>query len=205
MPENEAEQQRRERRNVEAGTVETPAHRQDRDHRVVPPLGSCQRPLGRFEDAERGRRLLRHHDPDRAEQKHVEDRDHGIDLAQILKQPEEQAAQDRAQHAARDDHRAHLHVDPAPALVGEHARDRGAGDLRRRRSHGHSGRDAVEDQDRRRQETAADADHAGEQSDQPAEADDHQRVHRQARDRQIDIHRETTLMGIRGRRKARRA
>ena len=50
------------------------------------------------------------------------------------------------------------------------------------------GRDAVEDQDRRGQEAAADADHAGQQADQPAEADDHQRVHRKARDRQVDVH-----------------
>jgi hypothetical protein len=48
--------------------------------------------LGRLQYVERGRRLLRHHDADAAEQDHVEDRDHGIDLAHFLEKPEQEAA-----------------------------------------------------------------------------------------------------------------
>ena len=42
----------------------------------------------------------------------------------VLEQPEQEAAEDRAEHAAGDDHRAHLEVDAAAAAVGEHAGDR---------------------------------------------------------------------------------
>ena len=57
------------------------------------------------------------------EQHHVEDRDDGIDLAELLEQPEQEAAEDRAEHAAGDDHRAHCGVDAAAAAMGEHAGD----------------------------------------------------------------------------------
>src|SRR6185503_21179176 len=63
-------------------------------------------------------------------------------------------------------------------------------------------RDSIEDQDRGGEETAADSDHAGEETDQPAQADDHQRVHRQARDRQVDVHWGKSLAAYRGARKA---
>ena len=70
----------------------------------------------------------------------------------------------------------------------EHARDAGAGDLRRGGCHGHARRDAVEDEDRCREKAATDTDHAGQQADEAAQADDHQRVDGQAGDGKVDIH-----------------
>jgi hypothetical protein len=147
---------------------------------------------------------LGHHDADAAEQDDVQDRDDGIDLTRILEQPEDEAAGDRAGDTAGDDHGAHLDVDAAAAAVGEHAGNAGAGDLSDGGGDRDRGRNAVEDQDRGGQEAAADPDHAGQQADQAAEADDHQRVYGNARDRQVDVHRSGTV-AAKARRRKRRA
>ena len=206
IPVTKPSMQRRQRRDVEARAIEAPAERQHRDQRIVAPGGARLRAcFDGFKMSSAVAASLRHQHADAAQHEHVEDRDDGIDLARSLEQAEQEAAEDRADHAAGDDHRAHLHVDAAAAAMGEHARDRRAGDLGGRRGDRDRRRDAVEDQDRRGEEAAADADHAGQQADQPAEADDHQSVHRQARDRQIDVHWPATLTAKARARKARGA
>jgi hypothetical protein len=52
-----------------------------------------------------------------------------------------------------------MDVDAVAPEMREHPRDAGAGHLARRRGGGDGGRDAVEDQQRRGQEPAADAEH----------------------------------------------
>jgi len=105
-----------------------------------------------------------------------------------LQQPEQPRAEQRADDPAGDQHAAHLHVHPVAAEIGEHAgnarprhRARGAGG-------GDGGRDAIDDQQRRGEEPAADPEHAGEQPHPRAERDDDERVHRQVGDRQVKVH-----------------
>jgi hypothetical protein len=52
----------------------------------------------------------------------------------------------------------------------------------------HRGRNPVEDQQRRGEETAADAEHAGEHADKEAERDHEDGVDRLACDRKVDVH-----------------
>ena len=60
--------------------------------------------------------------------------------------------------------------------MSEHAGNAGAGDLRRRRCHRDGGRYAVEDQERRREKPAADAEHAGHETDKIAHADERHNI-----------------------------
>src|SRR3546814_9705723 len=76
---------------------------------------------GPAQDRDRLERFHRHQPADAAEQHHVDQRDHGIDLAGRLEQREQPAAGDRADDAADDEHDSHLHIDAlAPDRSEEH-------------------------------------------------------------------------------------
>ena len=75
-----------------------------------------------------------------------------------------------------------------PAGMREHARNAGSGDLAGRRSRGDCWRDAVKDHQRRRQEPAADAEHARKDAHAATQQDDDQRIHRQIGYGKIYIH-----------------
>ena len=70
----------------------------------------------------------------------------------------------------------------------EHAGDRRGDDLVRLRRDGDRRRHADEDQQRRQQETAADAEHAGKEADAGAEPQQHEDVEGHLGDRQVDLH-----------------
>ena len=76
---DEAERQRRERRDVEARAVEAPAQRKRGDPAVVARRARRRRPGA--DVAERDQRILEHQPADRAEHQDVEQADHDIDLA----------------------------------------------------------------------------------------------------------------------------
>ena len=76
-----------------------------------------------------------------------------------------------------------------PRAAGHGAGDACAGDLRRGGSDRDGRQDAVEDEQRRRWEAAADAEHPRQDADEEAEQDDQQRVDRLAGDRKVDVHR----------------
>ena len=99
-----------------------------------------------------------------------------------------QAPDQRAEDAAADHHQPHLHVDPAAPEMRDDARHAGAGHLAGGRRGGDGRRDAIDDQQRRRQEPAADAEHARQQADAAAEQHDHQRVDRQIGDGEVQVH-----------------
>ena len=105
-----------------------------------------------------------------------------------LQQPEQPGAGQAADRAAGDHHQAHLEVDPAAPHMGIDAGHAGAGDLGGGGGHRDGRRDAVEDQQRRGEEAAADPEHAGQQADQPAQRDDQQRIDRHAGDGEVDVH-----------------
>ena len=77
-----------------------------------------------------------------------------------LEQPEQAGAGQAADRAAGDHHHAHFQVDPAAPHMGIDAGHAGAGDLGGRGGDRDGRRNAVEDQQRRGQEAAADAEHA---------------------------------------------
>ena len=54
--------------------------------------------------------------------------------------------------------------------------------------HGDRGRDADEEQQRRHQKAAADAEHAGQDTDKPAQSQEEERVDRNLGNGQVDLH-----------------
>ena len=80
-----------------------------------------------------------------------------------------------------------MEIDIAPAPLHEASRDRGGHDLVGASGDGNGRRDAGEDEQRGEQETAADAEHAGQEADCRAEPQHHQEIHRDLGYRQIDL------------------
>ncbi len=187
QPRREAQRERCERRDVEPRSVEAPAQRQ-RGQEDVMPFGLRRRGIAASQRGQARHRLMRHHHADAAEQEDVEQRDDGIDLPALLQRAKRDAAHQRPDRPARDQHHPHLEIDAAALAVREHARHARPGDLRRGRGDGDRRRDAVEDKQRRRQETAAHAEHARKDADQRPQPHDHEDVHRKAGDRQIQVH-----------------
>ena len=183
--------ERRDGRDVEARTVEAPAHRQRRNPAVVARSSA----VGRrdLEVSERLEAIDQHQRADRGKDQHVEQADDDIDLPASTEAPGTGPLRSREpSEPAGDHHRRHLNVDAAAAHVDHRARHAGAGDLGRGRGHRHGRRDAVEDQQRSGQEPAADAEHSGQQADDEAEQDDEDGVDRLAGDREVDVHRFAT-------------
>ena len=85
-------------------------------------------------------------------------------------------------------HQAHFQVDASTAPVDHRARNAGAGDLGGGGSDGDGWRNAVKDQQRCGEKSAADAEHAGQYAHDEAEHDDEEGVDRLAGDREIDVH-----------------
>ena len=142
------------------------------------------------DQAQRDQRVLEHQGADVAEQKDVERADHHVDLAARLKRAEDRRADKRADEAADDHDAAHLQVRTARAQMGHDARHARAGDLGCCGSDRDGRRNAVEDQQRRGEEAAADPEHSGQDADKPAKRDDQQRVDRLAGDGKVDVHRQ---------------
>ena len=124
------------------------------------------------------------------QQHHIEDVDDGIDLAELLEHAKNARPRNRADYAPRDQHATHRNIDTAASVMGNRARHARAGDLGCGRSRSDRRRDAVEDEQRRRQKPTANAEHARQQADPAAQEDDDQRVDRQVRDGKVDIHRQ---------------
>ena len=182
-----AQQQRRERRDVQSGTIESPAQGQARHQRMVPPLAGRHRHPGALR-AQRADRFVRHQPADPAEHHHIKHVDHRIDLAERLQDAEQHCADPGADDAARHQHPAHLVIDPPAPRVREGARDARTRHLARGRGGGYGGRNAIEDHQRRGQEPAAHAEHSRQQPGQRAERDNDQPVDRKVGDGKVDVH-----------------
>ncbi len=105
---------------------------------------------------------------DGAEKADVEERDHQIELAELAQDARRSRRRRGAGDAADQQHRAELHVDRAALEMRQHAGNGRGDDLVGAGRHRHGRRDVVEDQQRRDQEAAADAEHAGEEPDRGA-------------------------------------
>jgi hypothetical protein len=90
-----------------------------------------------------------------------------IDLPDPRERGEDLHPDGRADKAADQQDRAHFQVHRLAPEMRQHAREGGGDDLVRLGRHGHGGRDADEEQKRRHQEPAADAEHARQDADEP--------------------------------------
>ena len=88
---------------------------------------------------------------------------------------------------------AHQEIDVAALPVRTRAGDRRRDDLARTGPDGDRRRHAEEDQERRRDEPAADAEHAREESDDQPKTDQNAQVDRDFGYRQVDAHRRVIL------------
>jgi hypothetical protein len=136
-----------------------------------------------------GAHALDHHQAaDDTEQQHVGEADRDIELAERAQHREQPHARGGAGDAASEQQAGERHVDRAPPPVAHRARARGCRDVAGDRRHRHRRRDAEEDQQRRHQESAADAEHAGDEADRESHPQDEENVHRQFGDGKIDLH-----------------
>ena len=132
--------------------------------------------------------LPQHQGADHAEQDHVGERDEEIELAGLLQEIEDLDAGDGAEDAAADQEVAHLQVDVAAPPMAEGARHRGGHHLAGAGADGDARRHAEEDEQRRHDEFAADAEHAGQEADRQPDAEQQKRAERQLGDRKVDLH-----------------
>ena len=101
-----------------------------------------------------------HQAADRREQHHVGDADGQIELAERAQQREQPDADGGAGKASDQEHRGKRNIQRALSPIGDRTGERGGGDVAGDARHRHSGRHSDEDQKRRHQEAAANAEHA---------------------------------------------
>jgi hypothetical protein len=87
-------------------------------------------------------------------------------------------------------------IDGAAAPIGDRAGKRRGRDVARDRGDRDRGRDADEDQQRRHQEAAADAEHAGDESDRRAHRQDEENIDRNVGDREVELHAAVDAFGV---------
>ena len=83
---------------------------------------------------------------------------------------------------------AEREIDRVAPPIAQHAGEGGRGDMGGDAGHRDARRDAEEDQQRRHQESAADAEHAGDESDREPHGQNDEDIDRQVCDRKIDLH-----------------
>ncbi len=101
---------------------------------------------------------------------------------------EQPDAEGGADDAAGEQHEGEREIDRAAPPIADRAGQGRGGDVAGDARHRDRRRDAEEDQQRRHQEAAADAEHAGDESDREPHAQNDEDVDRQVRDRKVDLH-----------------
>jgi hypothetical protein len=129
-----------------------------------------------------------HHAADDAEQRQVRDRDRQIELAQPAQQREQPDAGGGADQAADQQHSGKRRIERAPAPVIDRAREGRRRHVARHARDRDRRADADEDQQRRHQKPAADAEHARDESDREPHEQDEQDIDGQFGDRKVDLH-----------------
>ena len=134
------------------------------------------------------RTLDQHQGTDDAEKKDKRQADHQVDLADGAQPGKQFHTQIRADEAAGEQHAAHLEIDIAAAPMRDHTGNRRSNDLVGFGRHRDGRRDADEDQQRRHQESAADAEQAGKKADRAAQPHQQEHVDGDLGDRKVDLH-----------------
>ena len=145
--------------------------------------------VGRPLDVTEGYNGVPKHQPtDPAEEDDVQEADDEVDLPGRLEHPEQERAERRPEEPSYGHHCRHSKVGSAAPEVDRNSGHARPGDLGRGGGDGDRRGDSVENQEWRRQEPAADAEHARQDADQRAKRDDQERVDRLARDGEVDVH-----------------
>ena len=126
--------------------------------------------------------------PTTLEQRDVGKADHEIELIERAQPREQRDAAGGADDAAGEQRQRQRDVDRAAPPIGDRAGKRGSRDVGGDARHRHGRLHADEDQQRRHQEAAADAEHAGNESDRQPHRQDQKDVDRKVGDRKIDLH-----------------
>ena len=132
--------------------------------------------------------LDEHQRADDAEENHVGELDQQIDLPDGAQRIEKLHTERGTDQPANQQHAAHLQIDGFALEMRQHAGKGGGDDLVRLGRHRDGGRDADEEQERRHQEPAADAEHARQDADQPAKPKQKKCVHADFCDGKVDQH-----------------
>ena len=132
--------------------------------------------------------LDQHQPADASEKENVGQRDDEIDLSDGLKNAKDPYAECRSASAADQHHQPQLDVDVLAPPMGKHARYAGGDKLVRLGSDRDGRRHADEDQQRRHQEPAADAEHPRQEADDAAHDEDEQPVDGHFGDGEINLH-----------------
>ena len=132
--------------------------------------------------------LDHHHAADRAEQKHVGNADGDVELADRAQQREQPHPRHGADDAAGQQHQGEREVERAAAPIGDRAGHGGSRDVARYRRDRHRRRYPDEDQQRRHQEAAADAEHAGNEPDREPHREHEEYIDRKVGDREVNFH-----------------
>ena len=165
---------RRDGADVELGALEAQLQRQAVDPVVLARSGGRRWRRAAAHLAHGVDALDQHQRADHAEERHVAGGNEEIEQAEPAQAADQLHAEDRADDAAGQQHRAHREVDVAAPPLGERARNRGGRDLRRLGADRHRRRNAGEDQQRRHQEAAADAEQAREKADRAAHGEENE-------------------------------
>jgi superfamily II DNA or RNA helicase len=112
----------------------------------------------------------------------------GFELADLAHVIKEQNAKPRANEAAHDQNAGQLEINAPATPIGDGAGDGGGCDLRPLRRHRHRCGNAHEDQQRRQQESTANAEHAGNEPDRHPHSQNQEHVDRHFCDGQVDFH-----------------
>ena len=179
-----AEGQRQQRADVKLGAPEAHLERQ-----AVQPIMLMQltRRAGATTDHPGMHAFDQHQRAERQEQRGIGEADEKLDLARAAQQGEEPDAEHRTGEAADEHQPGHDEIEIAAPPVRERARYRGADQLIGGTRHRDRRRHADQDQQRREQETAADAEHARENADRRAEQQQADNVERDRGDGQVDV------------------
>ena len=147
-----------------------------------------RRPRRRAGPQHRAQAFPEHQPADGGQQDDVGQRDHEIELAERAQQREGPDAERGADDAAAQQHQRQRRIDRAPPPIGDRAGKRRGRDVARDGRDRDRRRDADEDQQRRHQEAAADAEHAGDESDRRAHRQDEEDIDRKVGDRKVELH-----------------
>ena len=135
-----------------------------------------------------------------AEEEHVGNTDGDIELADRAQRREQPDTEGSADNSACEQHGGQGEIDRSAPPIADRAGHRGGGDVAGDGRHCDRRRDAEEDQERRHQETAADAEHAGDESDGEPHRENDEYVDRQVCDRKIDLQARGPRLEANGRR-----
>jgi hypothetical protein len=149
------------------------------------PPQRCRHAMPRADDCAHA--FVNHHGANDSQQCHVREPDHQIELVQRTQFGEKPDTGGRTDDAGTEQHHCQRDIECALAPIADRAGKRRRRDMTGYGCHGDCRRDPDEDQQRRHQETAADAEHARDVADRESHPQHKEDVHGQVGDGKVDL------------------